>query len=222
MSIAALLKNPKSLADEMAAFFDSKESFEQGLAHLSYGNGVMTAAIVSPEFIPAQKWQSLIIGSSAALGSKEDVEILKIMLSFEYQKILGGLMEGAFEPLFWEDEDERVITKDWAQGFEDGTYLCYEAWAPFLEDEGRILAVLLNVLRQSEEINKKIAGAGIDPSVAFDQARYEIQDVVCVLYDQWAKARFETVNTPRHVEKVGRNEPCPCGSGKKYKKCCLN
>ncbi|HBF88607.1 MAG TPA: hypothetical protein DDX39_08200 [Bacteroidales bacterium] len=22
--------------------------------------------------------------------------------------------------------------------------------------------------------------------------------------------------------KVGRNEPCPCGSGKKYKKCCLN
>jgi SEC-C motif-containing protein len=25
---------------------------------------------------------------------------------------------------------------------------------------------------------------------------------------------------PRRVEKVGRNDPCPCGSGKKYKKCC--
>lgn len=24
---------------------------------------------------------------------------------------------------------------------------------------------------------------------------------------------------PRRVEKVGRNDPCPCGSGKKYKKC---
>jgi len=24
---------------------------------------------------------------------------------------------------------------------------------------------------------------------------------------------------PRHVAKVGRNEPCPCGSGKKYKDC---
>ncbi len=23
-------------------------------------------------------------------------------------------------------------------------------------------------------------------------------------------------------DKVGRNEPCPCGSGKKYKKCCMN
>jgi preprotein translocase subunit SecA len=22
-------------------------------------------------------------------------------------------------------------------------------------------------------------------------------------------------------QKVGRNDPCPCGSGKKYKKCCL-
>lgn len=25
---------------------------------------------------------------------------------------------------------------------------------------------------------------------------------------------------PRQVTKHGRNEPCPCGSGKKYKKCC--
>lgn len=24
----------------------------------------------------------------------------------------------------------------------------------------------------------------------------------------------------RHVDKIGRNDPCPCGSGKKYKKCC--
>jgi len=23
------------------------------------------------------------------------------------------------------------------------------------------------------------------------------------------------------MAKVGRNEPCPCGSGKKYKKCCF-
>jgi len=25
---------------------------------------------------------------------------------------------------------------------------------------------------------------------------------------------------PRKLLKVGRNDPCPCGSGKKYKKCC--
>lgn len=27
---------------------------------------------------------------------------------------------------------------------------------------------------------------------------------------------------PREGPKVGRNEPCTCGSGQKYKKCCLN
>ena len=26
--------------------------------------------------------------------------------------------------------------------------------------------------------------------------------------------------TPKKSQKVGRNEPCPCGSGKKYKQCC--
>ena len=25
----------------------------------------------------------------------------------------------------------------------------------------------------------------------------------------------------RHDIKIGRNDPCPCKSGKKYKKCCL-
>ena len=27
-------------------------------------------------------------------------------------------------------------------------------------------------------------------------------------------------STPKRVKKIGRNEPCPCGSGKKYKNCC--
>jgi preprotein translocase subunit SecA len=35
-----------------------------------------------------------------------------------------------------------------------------------------------------------------------------------------AQAATRTVVAPRSVSKVGRNEPCPCGSGKKYKKCC--
>ncbi|MDP7646276.1 MAG: preprotein translocase subunit SecA [Candidatus Peribacteraceae bacterium] len=32
--------------------------------------------------------------------------------------------------------------------------------------------------------------------------------------------RAITSQEPRTVQKVGRNDPCPCGSGKKYKKCC--
>lgn len=33
-------------------------------------------------------------------------------------------------------------------------------------------------------------------------------------------ANFDPKKGPVHVYKVGRNDPCPCGSGKKYKKCC--
>lgn len=32
----------------------------------------------------------------------------------------------------------------------------------------------------------------------------------------WREGRYFT----RHTIKINRNEPCPCGSGKKYKKCC--
>jgi uncharacterized protein YecA (UPF0149 family) len=34
------------------------------------------------------------------------------------------------------------------------------------------------------------------------------------IHAKWQSERQAVSN------KVGRNEPCPCGSGKKYKKCC--
>jgi uncharacterized protein YecA (UPF0149 family) len=39
------------------------------------------------------------------------------------------------------------------------------------------------------------------------------------------KERWQTLAAERQAlearTKIGRNDPCPCGSGKKYKKCCL-
>jgi preprotein translocase subunit SecA len=47
-----------------------------------------------------------------------------------------------------------------------------------------------------------------------------IQDTSAENYEA-AQQAARTVVAPRTVgEKVGRNDPCPCGSGKKYKKCC--
>lgn len=38
-----------------------------------------------------------------------------------------------------------------------------------------------------------------------------------------AIARYKAAHTPKIKEyKIGRNDPCPCGSGKKYKNCCLS
>jgi SEC-C motif-containing protein len=60
------------------------------------------------------------------------------------------------------------------------------------------------------------------------EARYEEQDGTAIFHrerslferegDEW---RFVSGGAiPAVSQKVGRNEPCPCGSGKKYKKCC--
>jgi uncharacterized protein len=41
----------------------------------------------------------------------------------------------------------------------------------------------------------------------------------------WLARREKTMpaRSPAHAEsRPGRNDPCPCGSGKKYKKCCLH
>ena len=36
------------------------------------------------------------------------------------------------------------------------------------------------------------------------------------------KRQYSDSVTVRIEEKIGRNDPCPCGSGKKYKKCCID
>lgn len=35
----------------------------------------------------------------------------------------------------------------------------------------------------------------------------------------WKEAHTQKI---RKFDKIGRNDPCPCGSGKKYKNCCLS
>ena len=45
-----------------------------------------------------------------------------------------------------------------------------------------------------------------------DREPYEVED-------DFGNAPVQTVVRPG--PKIGRNEPCPCGSGRKYKKCCL-
>jgi preprotein translocase subunit SecA len=35
-----------------------------------------------------------------------------------------------------------------------------------------------------------------------------------------SELKLDLAPVRREVPKVGRNEPCPCGSGKKFKNCC--
>ena len=40
------------------------------------------------------------------------------------------------------------------------------------------------------------------------------------LSEEYAKSRIRSFLSQTGQNKVGRNQPCPCGSGKKYKQCC--
>ncbi len=48
----------------------------------------------------------------------------------------------------------------------------------------------------------------------------ELEDVFKITKDEEIKMPEKGKTIVREEPKVGRNDPCPCGSGKKYKKCC--
>ena len=50
---------------------------------------------------------------------------------------------------------------------------------------------------------------------------YELPQWKEIFSEEELKALYkEQRDTVRKPKKIGRNDPCPCGSGKKYKKCC--
>jgi uncharacterized protein YecA (UPF0149 family) len=52
--------------------------------------------------------------------------------------------------------------------------------------------------------------------------RFDVQEARDLETDSWAPIDRSPERTyMREQPKISRNEPCPCGSGKKYKKCCV-
>jgi preprotein translocase subunit SecA len=77
-----------------------------------------------------------------------------------------------------------------------------------------VLEQLFKVRMVREEAAEPVRVAAAAPA-----ARWQENRGADAATGRAAPARVE----PRTVtgDKVGRNDPCPCGSGKKYKKCCL-
>ena len=79
-------------------------------------------------------------------------------------------------------------------------------------------AHVLSWLRETHDARKLI-----ESSVMFDEAsdRPETPMSIDQAPPQLPRETLPATNTVRHTEtSVGRNDPCPCGSGKKFKKCC--
>ena len=71
--------------------------------------------------------------------------------------------------------------------------------------------------QQTLHQNTSAFGGGAPSAPQADASQRKASDVVSEAADAQAKAKAKPVRTG---PKVGRNDPCPCGSGKKYKNCC--
>lgn len=104
-----------------------------------------------------------------------------------------------------------------------------------------ILKVEAQVRPQSQAIDKKLEYEAPDPNqignidgikadnqeeAAVQRETEKTPDVTTVIrqgktvYDRMSESIPASKNNAKNNSKVGRNDPCPCGSGKKYKKCC--
>ena len=100
------------------------------------------------------------------------------------------------------DDFDRKSAADWAASSEwTGLQLRHTEKGKEGDDEGYVEFVAL--FRQE----------GVD-KVHHETGHFKRQD------GRWYYVDGTMGTRPRTVEKVGRNDPCPCGSGKKYKKCC--
>ncbi len=102
------------------------------------------------------------------------------------------------------------------------------AGKPYVAEEGEPSMVWTKLVVHSHEISP-------DPDKSFvDFSAYGTEDEVeKVLHEKaeflringaWLynrEARLGPAPYKAAAAKVGRNDPCPCGSGKKYKQCCL-
>jgi preprotein translocase subunit SecA len=90
----------------------------------------------------------------------------------------------------------------------------------------KVMSVQLQSVARGAEPRVAVEGAGPEldmPPELADIERRQAQRsarVRLVHGDQPAQGEPQKVDTVRRDgDKVGRNDPCPCGSGKKYKKC---
>lgn len=191
-------------------------------------HGYLTAIAIGPEDILMAEWLPQVWGSDPAQAPKfkSDKEAERITsLVARFMNEIAITLEVApkeFEPLFCEHEWEGKTLIDaeaWTWGFCEGMNLRAKAWEPIWTSN---LAPLMRpiYLLGADEIEEEELVLVDDP-VKCHKLAVEIEANLIDLYRYWLPKRKSAIATvKREAPKVGRNDDCACGSGKKYKKCC--
>lgn len=217
------------LDDFLMTRFDQStdpDSVDEGVICVSQLDGLMTAAVSGPVTVPPSQWLPLIWGDfEPVFENIEDYQYVMELFMRHMNNIAELLINQPddFEPMFLysnNKDEEYIIVDEWCEGYMRIVNLTAEHWQ--LGDMH--MQILLSPIRAfcTEDGLRIIAECNRDEIHNLQQA---IAPNVREIHAYWLTQRADlTVTTPiTHSEpKVGRNEPCPCGSGKKYKKCCLH
>ena len=184
---------------------------------LSDLDGYLTGLILCPEVVPPAEWLPVIWGGIEAGPPFEDpldVQDFEAMLVARHAEIARDLARGKFRPFFEVDPRNGDVLWDvWIEGFATAVDLRPEAWAAVDDSALAYLETLVAIADDTSDLPSDAINA------LYDAAAAEIPVQVAALY-AWRERQGAIVDPVAAVTKVGRNDPCPCGSGKKHKKCC--
>ena len=205
-------------------------------------DGFLTALAVSPSSVPPEEWQPVVWGGKTPRWDSEDEaaavqQLLMGHLNMAVARVRhdDSDLPDHLAPLMWlpedpelggEDslrEDELDVGADWAQGFFTAVMLREAEWDRWLDDNDWIDDIFdaLDRLASGEAINPDDPTAPAMP-VDYRERLGIVIDIPGMMADlNHHRVEALTPRTPiRREDGPGRNDACPCGSGKKYKKCC--
>ena len=191
---------------------------------LSDLDGFLTGLLVGPDLIMPSEWLPHIWGGEdPVFETTEEAQAILGAIMGRYNEIAQSLDSHPDDlaPIYWEhDENGPVIAADWAEGFLEAIDMRTDAWLPLIRDkEAGVL--LMPILALCGDMD----GLSLLPLDAETKAEFlaEAPEMIPVrvfgIASYW-RDRMGYSSPIRNPPKPGRNDRCPCGSGRKYKRCC--
>jgi uncharacterized protein len=198
---------------------------DEGIFDISGLDGFLTAVVSGPVTLLPSEWIPAIWGDFEPIWkADEEAEDILTLIVRHMNGIVWNLGESPddFEPMFLENtvnRDAPLVVDEWCEGYVRGMALCAEAWdtAP-----PEIMELLKPILAFTEAASS--AAHDLEDANEASGLRDAIAPNARAIHAYWLAQRMGDIRvTPfrRDEPRVGRNDPCPCGSGKKYKRCCL-
>ncbi len=189
--------------------------------------GFLAAVISSPSPIPRKDWLTVALGPGKDWDAEPGAAELVGLVDKLVDDITLHLGEGGGLPLLVYPADEtgeRFDYEPWAAGYLEGVSLATPGWFE-VGDEDVVdeltfpLAVLSGGMDDDDELLETLKEEGKTLDDLRVECAEELPLTIQQAFDYWFEHR-KPATVRRDAPKVGRNDPCTCGSGKKYKQCC--